>query len=305
MHIKGLFSNRSVLFQSGLLLYFAFTGVLLSSAFGFAINFILRIFLEGFYGDSTNTLFYFLHINQFFYSILIFILPSICTAYFCSNKPSEFLCIKRSVNIRTLALSAVMVFLISPVIDIASYLNSQIRLPEFMASVSEWMLETENRADQLTEKLLSQKGFFALITNIFVIGIMAGLTEEILFRGALMSIIRKKIKNPHAAIWIIAIIFSFIHFQFSGFIPRILAGVFLGYLLYWTNNIWVPIFAHSLNNIIAIVEYKMGLFNPSDKNSVLINSDSGTYEFYTVITLAIAGLSLFLLCAKKIKFSDT
>jgi membrane protease YdiL (CAAX protease family) len=77
---------------------------------------------------------------------------------------------------------------------------------------------------------------------------MAALGEEIFFRGVLQSLFERYLGNSHAAIWIAAAIFSFIHFQFYGFFPRLLLGAFFGYLYVWFRTIWVPIVAHFFNN---------------------------------------------------------
>ena len=81
-------------------------------------------------------------------------------------------------------------------------------------------------------------------------------------RGLLQDGLSKRLRNPHVAIWLAAILFSGFHLQFEGFIPRLVLGAVLGYLLYWTNNLWVPIIAHLVNNgaqIIAQQLYKKEL----------------------------------------------
>jgi membrane protease YdiL (CAAX protease family) len=60
-------------------------------------------------------------------------------------------------------------------------------------------------------------------------------------------------KNPHLAIWTTSIIFSAIHLQFFGFVPRILIGAFLGYLYYWSGNLWIPVIAHFINNGLQVI----------------------------------------------------
>ena len=130
---------------------------------------------------------------------------------------------------------------------------------------------------------------------------MAGLAEEILFMGALLSIIRKKATNPHLAIWIVAIIFSAIHFQFYGFIPRMLLGAFLGYLLYWSKSIWIPVFAHFLHNAIAVTGNYMGLYAESENDITSGITEIKTEEILMTTTIAIAGLILFVICAKIMK----
>jgi hypothetical protein len=68
------------------------------------------------------------------------------------------------------------------------------------------------------------------------------------------GIIQEKM-NVKFAIWITAIVFSAIHMQFYGFLPRMLLGAFFGYLLFWSENLWLPIAAHFTNNAVAIVFY--------------------------------------------------
>lgn len=156
-------------------------------------------------------------------------------------------------NVRTLLLVTLTMFLISPAISLTSYLNSLITLPEWMAPIEQWMKSTETAAAEFTNKMLSEKGILALCSNLFVIALVAGITEEFFFRGTLFSILQKAIKNHHMVIWLVAVFFSAIHFQFYGFIPRMLLGAYLGYLLFWTKNIWIPVFAHILNNAVAVI----------------------------------------------------
>jgi membrane protease YdiL (CAAX protease family) len=93
-----------------------------------------------------------------------------------------------------------------------------------------------------------------LLVNIGLIAIVPAVGEELFFRGIIQQVLQTNLKS-HAAVWITAIIFSTIHFQFFGFIPRVLMGAFLGYLLVWTKNMWVPIIAHFANNAVAVLFY--------------------------------------------------
>jgi hypothetical protein len=93
-----------------------------------------------------------------------------------------------------------------------------------------------------------------LAFNIFLIALIPAFGEELFFRGAVQGIIQEKM-NVKFAIWITAIVFSAIHMQFYGFLPRMLLGAFFGYLLFWSENLWLPIAAHFTNNAVAIVFY--------------------------------------------------
>jgi hypothetical protein len=72
--------------------------------------------------------------------------------------------------------------------------------------------------------------------------------EEIVCCGVLQRKLNEGGMNHHAAIWISAILFSAIHVQFFGFVPRMLLGALFGYLYYWSGDLRVPIFAHFVNN---------------------------------------------------------
>ncbi|MDR0349769.1 MAG: CPBP family intramembrane metalloprotease [Tannerella sp.] len=299
--MKGVFSNRSTGFQLGVLTYLFLFGLIAGSV----ITFVVDNSLSGMMttdpagGNTRNPSFYRIHAVQFISSLFIFLLPAIGVAYLCGHSPGKFLHFRRISDLRIFLLTALMVVLISPTIDITSYLNQKIQLPEWMSPAEEWMRETEENITRLTDNLLSEKGILPFIINLFIIAVMAGLTEEILFRGALLSMIRKKTANPHLAIWIVAIIFSAIHFQFYGFIPRILLGIFLGYLLYWTDSIWAPIFAHFLNNAMIVAGSYLKFF-PQPDHSLTSGGipEMETKEMITTIAIAIAGLLLFAICVK-------
>jgi membrane protease YdiL (CAAX protease family) len=289
--MKGIFANRSVFFQAGILTYLFLTGLIAGVVAGGLINYL---------SPDAYRSFYYIHAVQFCSCILSFLLPALITAYLCSNHPKKFLHI-RIINVRTCTLIFVMVISFLPVIDLTAYLNSEIHLPEFMAPLENLMREMEDRLTQITDSLLSEKGVLPFIVNIIVIAVMAGITEEFMFRGAILSIVRKKIKNPHTAIWLVAVLFSAIHFQFYGFIPRLFLGAFLGYLLYWTKSIWAPVFAHLLHNAITVaISYtELSAAFPSEASADGKSMDNG--DWIACIIIAATGLFIFVLCAKSIK----
>lgn len=103
------------------------------------------------------------------------------------------------------------------------------------------MQTQEALAEQLTNTLLAGDGLLTFLSNLVVMALMAGITEEFLFRGALQRIIGQWTANHHIVIWSAAILFSAFHLQFYGFLPRMLLGAYFGYLLYWSRNIWIPV----------------------------------------------------------------
>lgn len=135
-------------------------------------------------------------------------------------------------------------------------MNEGMELPKSMDGIQNWMKKSEESAAKLTQFLMDFTSIPQLLIAFIVIGCFAGIGEELIFRGILQNLLHKKFQNHHTAIWISAIIFSAIHMQFFGFLPRMLLGAVFGYIYVWTGNLWVPIIAHIANNgFIVIMMY--------------------------------------------------
>lgn len=126
--------------------------------------------------------------------------------------------------------------------------NQQMVLPEFLSGFESWALAKESQLEELTIYLTDFEYTYEFITAFIVIAIIAGVGEELLFRGLIQNLIKSATGNIHIAIWISAIIFSAFHMQFYGFIPRMLLGALFGYLYYWSGHLSIAMFAHFLNN---------------------------------------------------------
>jgi hypothetical protein len=63
----------------------------------------------------------------------------------------------------------------------------------------------------------------------------------------------EKWRSRHLAVWVTSLIFSLVHFQFYGFLPRLFLGALLGYLFLYTGNLWIPILFHFINNATVLV----------------------------------------------------
>jgi len=107
-----------------------------------------------------------------------------------------------------------------------------------------------------------------MILNLFIIAILPAVGEEFFFRGVLQKILIRLFKSVHVAIWVTAFIFSAIHFQFFGFVPRFILGLIFGYLFFWSGTLWLPVISHFINNAVPVImSYIQGMekFNtPSD-----------------------------------------
>ncbi len=130
------------------------------------------------------------------------------------------------------------------------------------------MIEKEESATELIDILITSENFLAMIFNLFMIAVIPAIGEELIFRGVLQKILSDLFKSGHLAVWSTALLFSAIHFQFFGFIPRFILGLVFGYLFLWGGTLWLPVISHFINNSIPVIgAYILGwekMNTPSD-----------------------------------------
>lgn len=131
--------------------------------------------------------------------------------------------------------------------------NQNIHLPQTLAPLEQWIRDKEKSLEGITRYLTTFSSPAQLIVALLVIAVIPGIGEEVLFRGILQRNFSYWTRNVHVGIWLSAILFSAIHIQFLGFFPRMLLGALFGYLYLWSGNLWVPVFAHFVNNGFTVV----------------------------------------------------
>ncbi|NQU32610.1 MAG: CPBP family intramembrane metalloprotease [Bacteroidetes bacterium] len=194
---------------------------------------------------------YYQLVNQ----IGIFILPVILFSFLVSNNSGAYLAIDKIPKLISILVGGLIIYSILPFNNYLDELNRQLSLPDFLSGVEKWMSDKELQAKKLTEVFLQTTTIGGLLINIIIVALVPAIGEELLFRGVLLKLFNQMAKNIHVAVLISAIIFSAIHLQFYGFLPRLILGMVLGYLFVFTGNIWVPIFAHFLNNASSAIVY--------------------------------------------------
>ncbi len=132
-------------------------------------------------------------------------------------------------------------------------INQNIALPDAWRAIQEWAKEMEDQRRELTTFLTTFDNFIDFLVALLVLAVVPAVGEEILFRGILQNKINLFVKNIHWAILVASIVFSAVHFQFYGFVPRLLLGVLFGYLYVWSGNLYVPILAHFINNGVTLL----------------------------------------------------
>lgn len=182
--------------------------------------------------------------------VFILIVPVLLTVSLCRTHPKEWLHLTKPKT--TYLIYAILLMLVAlPFNNLLAHWNEQMVLPESWAGIEEWMKQKESASEQLIEQLMGETQLGCLVLNVLVVAVLAGLSEEICFRG----MIQGSLGHNHWGIWLTAILFSAIHLQFYGFVPRMLLGALFGYMMVWSGSIWIPITMHITNNACVTILY--------------------------------------------------
>ncbi|MCD8193889.1 MAG: CPBP family intramembrane metalloprotease [Tannerellaceae bacterium] len=292
MLLEGTYAGKPASFQFFVLLVAVLAGAIIGATLSAVILFLNPEEAANLTQDAGL-----MRIIQTISALTTFLLPALALAWVCSRNYSQLLFLDKLPDGNIFLLAFISLLLLSPVINLTALLNKAMTLPPFLKGVEEWMMAQEKAAEELTWVLLSEPGILPLLANLFVVAVVAAITEEFLFRGALQRIFYRWTKNTHAAIWITAFVFSSIHLQFYGFLPRMLLGAFFGYLLVWSKSIWLPVFIHFIHNGMIVV----ALSDENLKENEFITGEvSDTYILpYTILAL-ITGIG-FLFSIRMLK----
>ena len=227
-------------------------------------------------------------------SIGLFIVPPFVLAWLFHGQIAEYLLLNKKSTSGSIFLVAALVFFSLPLINFIGEWNTRMEFPEFLAGLERWMKNAEENAAELTEAFLNVETTGGLLFNLFMIAFLPAIGEELLFRGVIQRIFTNWTLSHHWGIWISAILFSALHIQFYGFVPRMLLGVLFGYLLVWSGSVWLPIAAHFFNNGFAVVA--LYLINKNILNPKVEEIGSTSDSYYTaILSLALIFLLMFLI----------
>jgi membrane protease YdiL (CAAX protease family) len=262
-------------------------GLILGTVIGFAYVFITK--------SNPNDL-NALRFMQISSQIFTFVLPPIIYALLVKEKPTNDLGLKKS-KILWVLIGIAMIFFIMPLNSIFAEWNANLTLPDSMSRIEYLMKQMQEAATEMIEKFVNVDTVGGLILNLFMIAGLAALGEELLFRSIIQTSLIKICKNAHIGILIASAIFSFIHFEFYGFVPRLILGMLLGYMFYFSGSIWIPMLMHFLNNGTVVLVYFLN-------NKGITNIDVDTFGQTSIPILIISIVVMIVLFIFSIKYSD-
>jgi membrane protease YdiL (CAAX protease family) len=158
---------------------------------------------------------------------------------------------------RALLLTVCLMVCATPFLEWLAQFNDALPLPE--------AIEGELRAHQgeanaaMTLMMDNGSGPIAWGCLVLLVSVGTAIGEELMFRGAVLNLLLTSRLGRHTVAWTVGFIFSAIHFDPFGFLPRLLLGTLFVYLIYASGSLWTAVLAHALNNLLALIEFKAGL----------------------------------------------
>jgi membrane protease YdiL (CAAX protease family) len=271
------------------------------------IAFVIGILIYGFQplirmseGDSSNV--EMLRLLQIVSSFGMFVVAALIFAKIESSDWLNYLNLKKF-NLILAVLTILIMLSFGPFLELSNELNKNMVLPEFLKEIEAWMKLKEVQMAEMTRQLLVMKSVPVLLINMLMLAIIPAVGEELIFRGCLQRIFGRWTGNYHVAIWITAIIFSTIHFQFYGFMPRMLLGALFGYLLVWSGSLWLPVLAHFMNNGVAVVTAYV--FQQQGKSLDLMYESDPTSQPVFIASIAAFSVLLWYFYTYTLKLKET
>lgn len=219
------------------------------------------------------------------FAALGFIVPALIYPLLVSQRPLQFHSVTSAPAVLAVFLATVLTLLALNPVTLLALLNDLVSTNNW-GELGEWFRTNDEQVSDMQEHMITQKGAGGVALALLVIAILPAIGEELFFRGALQRLFQGW-AGVHAGVIITAIVFSAFHLQFSGFLPRLFLGLFLGYLFVWTGNLWFPIIAHFVNNAFIVIVAQF--YSPDDLDVEAI----GTPDLWTAAfgTLLFAGFA--------------
>jgi membrane protease YdiL (CAAX protease family) len=200
----------------------------------------------------------------------------------------------KTISINDLILVVILAFCAFPVTSLAGQINSQMALPDQLSGLEQWMRDKEDYANHLMDLLMTPGTILGMCMNVLIIACIPAIGEELIFRGVFQKLFQNLFRSGHISVLLTSFIFSAIHFQFYGFLPRFFLGLIFGYLFLWTRNLWLPITAHFINNAVPTVwSYLRGWETINEKSSASLTKQT------TIMILSLIAGTIILAYFKK------
>ncbi len=281
--MDNLSQSRHPFIELLIFLAIALLSMIVFSFLGMAVIFMLYGITAFDFSNSDDV--FAAKIMQFFNAFGLFVVPPVIYLRIMKHEWLRYR-FTANTNIVLLFLVVVLTYAALPAIEWLAQLNALIPLPETWQT---FIAQMEEQTLTATKAMLQIRGVGDFLFTLVIIGVLPAIGEELFFRGVLQRIFIRWIGSLWGGVLITAFLFSILHLEFSGILPRFALGVILGLLYAWSNNLTYSVILHFFNNA-SVVLYIY--FNRIDVNQLSdLEILSGTTWLAGVISvLSITGL---------------
>lgn len=268
---------------------------LLLFTFGLIFSGILGMFITSMRGggmtDITN-----LQITQICSQLVGFLLPTLLYVLLVKEKPFNYLGFNNLPKWSLLGILAM--FAVIPFVASVSDWNDSIVFPESMKGIETTLRNLKEVNDSVSERMMNESNLFVAI---LIFGLLAAISEEVLFRSVIQKSFIKLFRNAHVAIIVTALVFSAFHGDFYGFFPRFILGLMLGYMFWMSGSIWASIIMHFTNNTTIVMLY---FLNKKEIINIDVDSFGSTDSVFVIILSLVVTVTIFIICNRFSKRQD-
>lgn len=217
--------------------------------------------------------------------ILLLFIPTLLLVRLATFAPLDYLRVRRPRALPIL-LSFVGIISLQQILQIYLVLQDMIPLPESLARSLE---SYKQLVEESLKMLVTANSIPELLLVLIVIALIPAVAEEFLFRGLVQRSVERSSTPLHGAI-VTGIVFGAYHLIPSSVIPLAVLGIYLGFLTYRANSLWVAVAAHFCNNAIAVTATYLRVDDDAvltgDPNEMPLALLLGTCWFFGIVFLA-------------------
>lgn len=209
---------------------------------------------------------------QFISTFFFMALPALIFVRIINRRPFAYIGFNSAASGKQVFILVGIVLISMILSGVLSELNEMIPLSK---SLQQNFKSLEDEYNKEVFAIANMKTMQDYIISLIIIAMLPAMFEEMLFRGCLQPVMIKITKNAFAGILITSILFSALHASYYGFLSRLALGLILGYIFYYSKNLWLSMLFHFLFNAIGVTQLyalsRQGLLTPNAMNDDTIS----------------------------------
>lgn len=231
-------------------------------------------------------------LQQTVFALCTFLLPPLLFAYATHPQPKQYLGLRAPGKASHWLLVPVVIVSATVILIGISSLLQQIDLGTDAKTA-------QDTIERTTRAFLKMPNFSDFLITFFVMVMLPGIGEELMFRGVVMRFAAKR-RNIAYALFMSALLFALMHGTYYNFVPIFLAGVLLGGIYYLTGSIWCSMLAHIINNGLQVL--LIFIFRNDEAVKKMLENDTLPW-YWVAIAVVVFAVSFFALWKNRTPLS--